>query len=356
MLDCGHFGTSHLRPTMCPQVNQNISACKILLKHNKKPTPESKMSTPGQLSMVLFQLGVGLVAIVPRLPNDPPFPFAIGGDLSFNFRRVMLGLTLCHIIRHLFEETKVGVIRYPLKTLESFLRSFLCLLTPYLMQCQLQNRINILQPGRDLMMWVYAVVAFNVLGCIMLVATDDVSYWSIKKFGDALSFLPVYKTLKLYGSIITPGGRYPRRGDMMFQTLYMVEWLTVIATLLSVVGYVHSKDSHPIFEAFRQIGAYAIMTRLLCHAMLMNSKDEAEYLHKFATTFQDRENEETEPFRSSSDALVSCLESCPLCFIRCNQTLANRTLCLPYAGEFSIGDDHLRRTSFDCTSTTRHDF
>jgi hypothetical protein len=42
------------------------------------------MPTPGQLSMMLFHLGVAFVAIVPRLPNDPPFPFAIGGGLSFN--------------------------------------------------------------------------------------------------------------------------------------------------------------------------------------------------------------------------------------------------------------------------------
>jgi hypothetical protein len=316
------------------------------------------MPTPGQLSMMLFHLGVAFVAIVPRLPNDPPFPFAIGGDLSFNFRRVMLGLTLSNIIRPLlFGDDSFDVFRYPLKTLESFLRSFLCLLTPYLMQCQLQNRINISQPGRDLMLWVYAVVAFNVLGCVMVEATDDIRFWSIKKFGDALSFPPVYKTLKLYGSIITPGGRYPRRGDMMFQTLYMVEWLTVIATLLSVVGYIYSKDSHPIFEGFRQVGAYAIMTRLLCHAMLMNSKDEAEYLHKFTTTFPDSESEEAEPFRySSSDALVSCHESGPLSLIRWDQMLANMTLCVSYTGDFSIGDDYPRRTRLGCTGTTRHAF
>jgi hypothetical protein len=287
-------------------VDSSVPSCRILYKRSNTPAPEFKMPTPSQVSMMLFHIGVALVAIVPRLPNDPPFPFSIGGNLSFHFRRVLLGLTMSITIRTLFfEKSSVDVIRYPLQTLESFLRSFLCLLTPYLMQCQLQNRINISQPGRDLMLWVYVVVAFNVLGCIMVEATGDVRYWCIKKFGDALSFPPVYKTLKLYGSTITPGGRYPRRGDMMFQTLYMVEWLTVVAALLSVVGYVYVKDPRPIFEGFRQVSGYAIMTRVLCHAMLMNSKDEAEYLHKFTTTFPDRENEEAEAFRSDSVALVS---------------------------------------------------
>jgi hypothetical protein len=258
---------------------------------------------------MLFNIGVALVAIIPRLPNDPPFPFAIGGDLSYNFRRVLLGLTLSNVMRILCFEGASGPLAmmiHPLKTLESFLRSFLCLLTPYLMNCQLQNRINISQPGRDLMMWVYLVVVFNALGCFLLQITGNPSYWCIKKFGDALSFLPVYKALRLYCSIITPGGRYPKRGDMTFQTLYIVEWCTVIATLLSALGYFYILNPHPIFEAFRQTGAYAIMTRLLCHAMFMNSKDEAEYLHKFATqSFPDDDGDEAEGTTSRSVVPVS---------------------------------------------------
>jgi hypothetical protein len=262
---------------------------------------------------MLFHIGVALVAIIPRLPNDPPFPYAIGGDLSYNFRRVLLGLTLSNVIRILCFEGASGplaVMIHPLKTLESFLRSFLCLLTPYLMNCQLQNRINISQPGRDLMMWVYLVVVFNALGCFLLQITGNPSYWCIKKLGDALSFPPVYKTLRLYCSIITPGGRYPRRGDMTFQTLYIVEWCTVIATLLSALGYFFILNPHPIFELFRQTGAYATMTRLLCHAMFMNSKDEAEYLHKFATQSFPDDGDEAGGTMSRSVVPVSDSERC----------------------------------------------
>jgi hypothetical protein len=164
---------------------------------------------------------------------------------------------------------------------ESFLRSFLCLLTPYLMRCQLQNRINIPQPGRDLMIWVYFVLLLNILGCVMVNVKEDTMYWGIKKLGDALSFPPVYKTLNLYNSIMTRGGRHSGRGDMTGQALMIIEYLVVSATLLSVIGYVciHNAKHKEVMGAFRVVGAYASMTRVLCHAMLMNSKDEANYLY-----------------------------------------------------------------------------
>jgi hypothetical protein len=81
---------------------------------------------------MLFNIGVALVAIIPRLPNDPPFPYAIGGDLSYNFRRVLLGLTLSNVIRILCFEGASGplaVMIHPLKTLGAFCVPFYaCLL------------------------------------------------------------------------------------------------------------------------------------------------------------------------------------------------------------------------------------
>jgi hypothetical protein len=271
------------------------------------------MPVPAQLSVLLFHVGVAMIAVVPRLPVDRPFPISVGGDLSHNFRRIMLGLVISNIIRILFfqdsrfvevdpseKNSRLGAFVYhALKALESFLRSFLCLLTPYLMQCQLQNRINI-QPGRDLMIWVYLVVAFSVFGCALVEATGNAGYWCIKEFGDALSFPPVYKTLKLYSSIITPGGRYPGRGDMPVQTLLIVEYLAVVATALSAVGYIMMSDTHPIFEAFRQLGAFVNLTRLLCHAMLMNAKDEAQYFQKFASAEPDDKSDDD----VTSEALI----------------------------------------------------
>jgi len=258
-----------------------------------------------QLAMTLFHVGIALATIYPRLPSDLPFPKSIGGDLSHPFRKILLGLTLLNVIR-LFTFSNVnfdGVtgsittmtggtthqlvyVAYLVSSaIESFFRSFLCLLTPYLMQCQLQNRINIRRPGLNLMIWVYLVLFFNILGCIMVEVTGNPKYWGIKKLGDALSFPPVYKTLKLYSSIMTQGGRFPGRGDMTGQTLTIVEYLAVTATLLSAFGYIGINDPDPkaMMASFRVVGSFANMTRVLCHAMLMNSKDEAHYLNRYST-------------------------------------------------------------------------
>mmetsp|Transcript_28822 Transcript_28822/g.47674 ORF Transcript_28822/g.47674 Transcript_28822/m.47674 type:complete len:298 (+) Transcript_28822:97-990(+) len=269
-----------------------------------------------QIAMTVFHVGVALASIFPRLPNDVPFPRSMGGDLSRPFRKILMMLTLLNVIRlFVFDDLRFGDSRtgalskkehfmywlYLISSAtEAFFRSFLCLLTPYLLQCQLQNRINIGRPGRDLMMWVYAVLFFNIMGCLIVQMTEDPRYWALKKLGDAISFLPVYKTLKLYNTIMTQGGRYPGRGNMTSQSLMIVEYLTVIATLLSALAYFFISSDEMDFAstlgAFRIIGAFANMTRVLCHAMLLNSLDEANYLHSFArqgTENNDTENEET---------------------------------------------------------------
>jgi hypothetical protein len=192
------------------------------------------MITTSQLAMTLYHVGIALATIYPRLPNDLPFPRSIGGDLSRPFRKILVFLTFVNVIRLValgdvrfddrssFTAAKTILTWTHLKyfvflfmsAFASFLRSFLCLLTPYLMRCQLQNRINIPQPGRDLMIWVYFVLLLNILGCVMVNVKEDTMYWGIKKLGDALSFPPVYKTLNLYNSIMTRGGRHSGRGDM----------------------------------------------------------------------------------------------------------------------------------------------
>ena len=247
--------------------------------------------------MTLFHIGIALATVYPRLPNDLPFPRSIGGNLSNPFRKVLLFLALSNVLSRFVHvspsfKTASKVLTGPqvmhfgmflfMSATESFLRSFLCLLTPYLMRCQLQNRINIPQPGRDLMIWVYFVLFFDILGCTMANMMVNEMYWGIKKLGDALSFVPVYKTLMLYNSIMTQGGRYSGRGDMTGQALMIIEYLVVSATLLSAIGYfgIHYTEQKVVMSAFRVVGAYASMTRVLCHAMLMNSKDEADYLYR----------------------------------------------------------------------------
>ena len=271
-----------------------------------------------QLAMTLFHVGIALATIYPRLPSDLPFPKSIGGDLSHPFRKILLGLTLLNVIRlFTFSNLKfdgpyssstqmkddttqqlVNMAYLASSAVESFFRSFLCLLTPYLLQCQLQNRINIRRPGLNLMIWVYLVLFLNILGCIVVEVTGDQKYWGIKKLGDALSFPPVYKTLTLYSSIMTQGGRYPGRGDMTGQTLMIVEYLAVTATLLSAFGYfgINDPDYKATMASFRVVGSFANMTRVLCHAMLMNSKDEADYLHRYSTAAASTDDAEDHGF------------------------------------------------------------
>jgi hypothetical protein len=279
--------------------------------------------TGSQLSMALFRIGIALATIVPRLPSDLPFPRSIGGDLSRPFRKILLALTLSNVIRlmtptnsHRFIswsaqdmmnlDSLLYLTHYFNSAIESFLRSFLCLLTPYLMQRQLQDRINIHRPGRDLMFWVLVVLFFNILGCIVVETTNEMRYWALKKFGDALSFPPVYKTLRLYSKIMTQGGKYPGRGNVTSQSLLTVEYLHVIATLLSAAGYYFIGDGDlddtvSLLSGLRMVGAYASMTRVLCHAMLMNAQDEEHYLHRHTVPTDEYQNGEEGARRDTGD-------------------------------------------------------
>jgi hypothetical protein len=125
------------------------------------------MITTSQLAMTLFHVGIALATIYPRLPNDLPFPRSIGGDLSNPFRKILVFLTLMNVIRLVslgdlrfdddrssFETAKTIFTGPQLKYLlflatgafESFLRSFLCLLTPFL--CGASSRIESISPNQ----------------------------------------------------------------------------------------------------------------------------------------------------------------------------------------------------------------
>jgi hypothetical protein len=278
--------------------------------------------TSNKLALTLFHIFVCLAAIYPRLPNDRPFPFTIGGHLSNSFRKILLIASCGNVFRlifmsdvrvdadHAWLANRQNLMRYIfflfLSVFESFILSFLCLITPYLMRCQLQNKINIAQPGQDLMIWVYFVLIINVLGFVVVAVKQDISFWWIKKVGDALGFVPVYKTLKLYNSIMTQGGKYPGRGDMTGQAFLMIEYLVLIGTLLSAVGYISTHSEYKqVMEAFRVFGAYAFMTRILCHSMLLNSKDEADYLHTFATASPSSNDDVNETSQSEQEESIT---------------------------------------------------
>lgn len=262
----------------------------------------------------IFTLGIAAVAILPRMPSDES-NCTVGGKLSYPFRRALLGLTMIGIIRtigfHLHHPNSVFLrtLDVALGTLHVVGQSFLCLTTAYILQCQLSNFINIEggTPGRSLVPALVIVLILAILGAALSEVVHP-NFWCLVNLAEAYSCFPVLKTLRLYASVTTLGGRQHGRGPILVQILMVIEYWYLTTSLLSFVGEaaddVHENldqaEGRPIqilLQAIRhnQDNGVDDWTRLVLHSVFLNSIDELQHFTSSSTSTTSNVNDQSTP-------------------------------------------------------------
>ena len=180
-----------------------------------------------------FIWGVAAVAVVPRQHIDNTRCCSVGGSLGYSFKKLLLGLVAINFLRLLLKDSSVKgqsvLLREFLGVLQQLGNTFLCFLSPYLLQTWLSNMINIGgRPGSDLTPVLLSSVGLSIVASV-LARTVDGRFWALRKIGNAISALPVLRTLKTYNSVTTRGGNHEGRGTILSQTLMTVErWYALV--------------------------------------------------------------------------------------------------------------------------------
>ena len=236
-----------------------------------------------------FVVAVTLAAIVPRPKlNDKSF---FGGKLSRPFRQLLFVIACMHIYRsllmkdnrfHAAENGGTEIMQwayYIMMGVESFSMSFLCLLMPYLLQCRLRELINI-RPGRDLLVWLYIILCCDIAGIVFSIWVNP-KFWAIKKFGDALTCVPVLKTIFLYDTVMSRNRILD--SQVTLQTLRVMESINLVAIFMAGAGYWFEDASgtvgtltKDVCGGFRLSGFFILWARVLCHAWMLNMVDESQ--------------------------------------------------------------------------------
>lgn len=179
--------------------------------------------------------------------------------------------------------------------LESFMVSFLTLLMPYLLECELSNKINI-RPGKNLLKWLYWILFLQLVGLIGRVYVDE-RFWAIKRVGDSLSVMPVLSVAKLHFRII------PGQMKTIHQTLVAIEYGYFISVWFAVVSYgVFGPNDHSFpFRGFRVAGFFLPRIRLFFHGFLLNIVDE---VRNKAEAFPSRHDDSPTPSNASGSVSV----------------------------------------------------
>eukprot|EP00571_Detonula_confervacea_P004341 CAMPEP_0172320858 /NCGR_PEP_ID=MMETSP1058-20130122/41628_1 /TAXON_ID=83371 /ORGANISM="Detonula confervacea, Strain CCMP 353" /LENGTH=267 /DNA_ID=CAMNT_0013036215 /DNA_START=405 /DNA_END=1205 /DNA_ORIENTATION=+ len=256
-----------------------------------------------QLYNCFFVLGVVAVAVIPRQPSDDRVRWwSIGGRLSHNFRKLLLVIAAVNFCR-LFLSGDV-----PRKELETYQLgsdflgvvevtglTFLCFLTPYVLQQGLSHFFHII-PGKSLKFPLCLAALLSFLG-IFLSRTVHPNFWALKKLANAVSGPPVISTLRSYNSFTTAQSH--GRGFVFAQTVIVIEYWHLILQLCCAAAYALNRDtigtdeetlSDRIMKATRSIAFVTAWTRVLVHAMFMNQLDEMYHTTDFTADVDDEEN------------------------------------------------------------------
>lgn len=235
----------------------------------------------------LFIWGVAAVAVAPRQHIDRT-RCAIGGSLSYNFKKLLLVLVAINFVRLLMKdsniEDKVQIARDLMGIAQQLGNSFLCFLSPYILQTWLANMINLGgRAGANLMPPLYASTLLSIAASI-LARTWHPNFWALRKLGNAISSAPVVGTLKTFNSVTSRGGFHEGRGTILSQTLMTVEYWYITGQMLAVIGFAMNRGSaisqddttqlDELFSAFRKACFFLDWTRILAHAIFMNQLDE----------------------------------------------------------------------------------
>lgn len=255
-------------------------------------------SDAGEIPKRLFVIIVAVIAVAPRMPFDSPCPWSIGGNLSNPFRKCVLFLVFQYFLRHalhfrfFYQKLSFAV--------EGILRSFMGLLTPYLLRGYLKKFINIPSgAGHGLQVWVLANACLTFLSVGLLFYTGDKRLWIFKKVADLISTIPVLRTLQWYNRVTTGQARYPGRGSLLSQVMalceycaagfHLVDIISKLAAFMSLID-VSGSTKHPILKGFYAGSHYMEYLRVLCHSIFLNYIDEMQSFQATASDDDSVEN------------------------------------------------------------------
>jgi len=260
----------------------------------------------GEITRRLVIWGVCAIAVLPRQHIDRNYRTVGGGQISHSFRKILLVCVGWNLLRFLCKLLLVVVSTRTSTTSKTFVSlrfladafgiiqivslTFLCFLTPYLLQTWLVTRVNLSaisggryhnRPGADLMAPLYWTAALSISG-VALYRTVDSRFWALNRLANALTGPPVLRTLKLYNSVTCIGnGPHAGRGSILCQILVIVEWWHMITQFLCSMGFALKASGRPpttvwevMLEGFRDVAFTSGWVRVLVHAIFINLLDE----------------------------------------------------------------------------------
>jgi hypothetical protein len=262
-----------------------------------------------QIAKRFLILGVTLISVYPRMPFDRKC--SIGGKLSRNFRLLLLGIVAINFSRLFLSgneeySPEFGLFSDFLGVIEVTGLTFLCYLTPYVLETTLSSYIN-LRPGAAFY-GPLATSAFLSFMGLVLSRTVDPKWYSLKKLAQAVSGPPVIASVTRFNKVTTAQSH--GNGFMMGQATLSVEYWHCAGQILCFLGYAldrkHASGADDtwydiLLEAARSIAFLADWTRVLLHALFLNGIDEMHAMHVFTG---DEEVPLTEPSTLPSDGAV----------------------------------------------------
>jgi hypothetical protein len=198
--------------------------------------------------------------------------------LSHNFRKLLLVIAMVNLCRLLSSGRSHQLVSDVLGILEVTLLTFLCFLTPYVLQVGLSQFFNIV-PGRDLKAPLCASALLSFFG-VALSRRVHPNFWALKKLANAASGPPVIRTLKSYNTFTTSQSH--GRGLVLAQTLSVIEYWHLFLQLACAAAYAFNRHETAAEEtmldrtmaAARSIAFAADWTRVLFHATFLNQLEE----------------------------------------------------------------------------------
>jgi len=247
-----------------------------------------------ELGKRLFIWGVLAMVVVPRQHIDRTY-HTIGGNLSHSFRKLLAASVLLNLVRLAAKlYGRVRLLADILGVLQVVSLTFICFLTPYVLQTWMASRINLPggRPGGSLIGPLYATAFFSVLGLVLCKLVHP-NLWGIKRLANVVSGPVVIQTVTMYNSITSVGGlHHSGRGTVMAQTLVVMEYWYIVMQLLCALG--HLLESQGLsrveysswdycLQSFRQIAFVSDWLRVFVHGMFINLLDEM-YLTSSSST------------------------------------------------------------------------
>lgn len=238
------------------------------------------MATTEQISHLFLIFGVAAASVIPRQPSDGLGYWSVGGRLSHDFRKLLLATVAINLCRLFLSATGTSQLGSDLLgVVEVTGLTFLCFLTPYVLQRGLSEYLHI-TPGKSLKLPLYAAMILSFLG-VTLSRFVHPNCWALKKLANAVSGPPVIEILRSYNMFTTH--RSHGRGFVFAQTVMVIEYWHVVLQLGCALAYALNWADAPdtlwyrFLKATRSSAFIADWTRVLAHAMFLNQIDEMHH-------------------------------------------------------------------------------